>query len=506
MDIQTRDGIMLRGVPEGTPDEEIKARIEQIRGGQTSRQPESAPPPTDTAVGLNALNKGLAGVPDAVLNAPQNVINLAKAGYGTAATAMGRPDLAPDITPPPSYAHRAMESMGFIKPENEPQGAKQRIIDTAAQGAGGMAGAPADSVRKAITNVLMGITGGGAGGVTKEVTGSEPLALTASMLTPLAPAAGARMVAGKPLPMNEVKAKTLAEGRDADYAIPGSETNSGWINRRIEDFAGKAALKQQATVNNQANTNKLMAEELGLPADTGITPRVLDAYRQDVSGPYREVAALSSAAAKNLDKLKDVRAESTLHWQDYRRNQRVDSIKSAKALDAQAEMIENELENIAARRGRPELIDELREARVKVAKSWDVQRNLNKGSGDVSAPGLGDLLDREKPLSGRMKVTAAMAEAFPRYMAEGPSTPPADVSGGKPYASGVAGGAGFLVGGPAGAAVGASIPYLSNPLRSMALSPGYQKMLANSGKNPTEAEIRALLLARAIAERNGAQQ
>lgn len=31
MDIQTKDGILLRGIPEGTPDEDIKARIAQIR-------------------------------------------------------------------------------------------------------------------------------------------------------------------------------------------------------------------------------------------------------------------------------------------------------------------------------------------------------------------------------------------------------------------------------------------------------------------------------------------
>lgn len=32
MDIQTKDGILLRGIPEGTPEEEIKARIQRIRG------------------------------------------------------------------------------------------------------------------------------------------------------------------------------------------------------------------------------------------------------------------------------------------------------------------------------------------------------------------------------------------------------------------------------------------------------------------------------------------
>lgn len=38
MDIQTKDGILLRGIPDGTPDEAIKARIAQIRAGQGGTQ------------------------------------------------------------------------------------------------------------------------------------------------------------------------------------------------------------------------------------------------------------------------------------------------------------------------------------------------------------------------------------------------------------------------------------------------------------------------------------
>lgn len=43
MDIQTKDGILLRGIPDGTPDEAIKARIAQIRSGAPKQ---SFQPPT----------------------------------------------------------------------------------------------------------------------------------------------------------------------------------------------------------------------------------------------------------------------------------------------------------------------------------------------------------------------------------------------------------------------------------------------------------------------------
>lgn len=42
MDIQTKDGILLRNIPDGTPDEAIKARIAQIRSGA---QPKPSPMP-----------------------------------------------------------------------------------------------------------------------------------------------------------------------------------------------------------------------------------------------------------------------------------------------------------------------------------------------------------------------------------------------------------------------------------------------------------------------------
>jgi hypothetical protein len=43
MDIQTKDGILLRGIPDGTPDEVIKARIEKIRAESATERTQSKP-------------------------------------------------------------------------------------------------------------------------------------------------------------------------------------------------------------------------------------------------------------------------------------------------------------------------------------------------------------------------------------------------------------------------------------------------------------------------------
>ena len=56
--------------------------------------------PSWASVVGSAPYKAIAGTADVLLNAPQNIANLAKMGYGTAVTAMGRPDLAPEVTAP----------------------------------------------------------------------------------------------------------------------------------------------------------------------------------------------------------------------------------------------------------------------------------------------------------------------------------------------------------------------------------------------------------------------
>jgi hypothetical protein len=479
--------------PDGTDPAVMQATVKKVLG---------AVQPADSAVAVNAANKGLAGIPDALLNTPTNVINLGKAAFGTGAAALGRPDLAPEPSAPPNYASKAMRAMGMTSEANEPTNAKQRIIDMMMQGGMGMLVNPAKSAGGLIKNVVAGEAGGAAGGATKELTGSDALATTAALLTPLAPAAANRAIVGVPRPMNAVKAKTLADSREAGYVIPGSETNTGFVNRRLEDFGGKAAIKQEADLRNQRTTDRLAVEELGLPKDTAITPGTLRAFREDVAEPYREVASLSPVAASALDRLKQARADATAHYKHYDRQADPEALAKAKQFSEQADMLETALEKIASRAKKPELIEQLRDARQKIAKSYDIERALNKGDASVSATDVGHMLDKGKPLSGSLGTIGRFAEAFPRYATEGAKVPPPDVSKTNAVAAAMLGTAGFTAGGPWGLAA-AGIPYLSNPTRSMLLSKPYQRMLTESGKKPTEAAMRALMLARIIAEREG---
>ncbi len=60
MDIQTKDGILLRGIPDGTPDDVIKARINDIRAGKQSQAAvQNAAPQQSSALRLQNANTEL---------------------------------------------------------------------------------------------------------------------------------------------------------------------------------------------------------------------------------------------------------------------------------------------------------------------------------------------------------------------------------------------------------------------------------------------------------------
>lgn len=458
--------------------------------------------PGDLSVAVNSINKGLAGIPDTLLNLPTNVINLGKAAVGVPMIAMGRPDLAPEPSAPPNLANRGMKALGLINDANDPANARQRVIDAMMQGGAGMLVNPAKGGADVLKNVAMGVAGGGVGGATQEATGSEAAAIAASALTPLAPSAAMRAVVGKPRAMNDVKRQTLVDAEAKGYKVPISETNDSFVNNRLESVAGKAALKQDLQLKNQGVTNELAAQELGLPKGTAITVSELDKFRAANSQPYRDIADLSPASAKNLEKLKEARAEASSYYKFYDRTADPKALKEAKAFDAQAKVIETELEKVAARRGQPDLVDQLREARQKIAKSYDIERALNKGAGEVSAPALGTAFDKGKPLSGNLKTIGAFDEAFPQYTGEGVRVPTPGVSKSEAIVSALMGMGGTAAFGPEGAAA-AAIPLASHGARRLITSDAYRNMMRKPAPGMTKDDVlQSILLARAIAERN----
>lgn len=423
---------------------------------------------SNTAVLANALWKGAAAVPDMVLNTPQNVVNLGRAAYGSAATAFGRPDLAPEINPTADIVRKGAESVGLINPKIVPQGGFQQGIDLLGQGAVGGALTGGGGLARTMAGVLMGATSAGAAGATQEATGSPELAVMAGMLP------GARAAFSNPSKsaalksQNSFKDETWALAQKEGYVTPPSAINPTWVGNRIEGIGGKAAIGQDAALRNQPVTNKIARREAGLAENEPITEGTLSAARATMAAPYREVASLNPLAASALEKLQQTRVDAKVFWNHYNRSGDPASLKEAQRLDKNAQMYETAIDKIASRQGSPDLLNQLRDARVRLAKNHEVDRALNVGTGDVDAKVLGRMLDKGKPLTDGLATIGRFANAFPSVSRDAANVPPPGISKLEGLTSLGLGGAGLYAGvGFAPAAIPLVAPHVA---RSLALS------------------------------------
>lgn len=460
--------------PDDMSDDQIVAAIQRNT---------AQPAPNTGMMAANSANKGIAAVPDAILNTPNRILNLGKAAFGTAATAFGRPDLAPEVSEDPNLVRKLFDKVGFTKPELEPQTAKQRVLDTAVQGAVSGAMSPANGVRQAATNILLGGGSGAAAGATKEATGSDTAALAAGMLA--VPGGVAAVNSGKNKlaatalrkQQNAVRDQTIADARSAGYVLSPSETNPSTMNHALEGIAGKLSTRQLASQRNQEVTNNLARESVGVPEGTALSPALMqqlrrDAYRQgyapvesagvirpgrlyrqaldDIEAKYTGAAnsfpeAVSDEVRRMVEALRVPKfdAGDAVKMTQILRDNAGKSFASGdkglgKAQREAAAAIEDQIERGLTGQGKAgaALLDNFRSARTHMAKTHTIEDALHDSTGNVQASKLAAALRKGKPLSDGLKTAAMTADAFPKNMQSPemmgavPGISPLDVFGG----------------------------------------------------------------------------
>ncbi len=356
-----------------------------------------------------------------------------------------------------------------------------------------------------------GATGGGiatraaggaiAGGASSGVLNPEDALLGASI-------GGAIPVVGAGLskvfgaaPQTDDLAKAIATAREAGYVIPPTQANASFLNRAIEGTAGKLTTAQNASAKNQLVTNKLAAKSLGLADDVQITPEILDEVRSTAGKAYDALASLpikegsrasslmNAPAIAKIDPkqmvydLRVARNNSTAYYKNYERTADPEALTKAKDFKSEATRIENALENYAKSIGHSDLVPELRNARQLIAKTYTVEKALNKTTGSVNAQKLAAELDKGKPLSGELKQAAEFAQRFKtaskpiESMGSLPQVSPLD------FYAGIAGiGASQALDNPKYAALAAIRP----SMRALALSPVIQNRLIQQPKSVNE--------------------
>lgn len=452
------------------------------------------PVPSIGQVAANAVPKGLANL----LNTPISIANLIAMGIASLPYAghfQGLQDLAQEPELKTNTPQDVLTQAGLIDPANNPQTGPQRIVDTAIQSAINAAAVPGGGVMGAVRGAAVGAISGGAAQTTKELTGSDLLAIVVGVATPLV----LRKLASsdKEVIIPETQKMTLKDAQSSGYVVEPSAVRTP--TSKLETVAGKASIAQEAATRNQSVTNQLAAKELGLPPETPLSPALLDALKQKAAIPYQEVEALRASttdlpwfpryhSTSLLEELKQARQDATALYKSYYARPDQGVLTAAKAAESTAKSIERDIEMIATAAGKPELLERLKAARMLYAKINDVEKALNVGSGNVSAPIIGRMLDKGAPLSGNLRVIGRFAQAFPRVAREIESVPPSGVSGTDAAGAAVLSIEGAAAAGNPAGAVAGGLPLLRGPARNKVLSEAYQSGLMREPPPPASVE------------------
>jgi hypothetical protein len=417
------------------------------------------------------LVSSLAGLP---VDTVENAINLGAAGIGSIANAAGRPDLAPGLLQGSFGGSESLQR--GMRALAEKTGVRELNPDNPTPKSG-LGTAQYDFVARG--GILPGGALSAAGSMLAEKIGGPAWAGVGAMAPSAATMAYNEARApslARQQAQNTVRDQTLQKAQDEGLKVIPSHVNPGMVGNAAESLAGKAALRQRTTLENQGTIDAIARREIGLPENAPLNMQTLEARRAQLGTPYSELAAVSPNASYFLRELRDARQKATAFWKEYEVQKTVSSLENYKALDAKSKAMEMKLEAEAAKVGKPELVPAMREARQAIAKTWDVERALNLGDGTIDAHVLGRLYDRGAPLSGGLETIAKFAQGPGRQVtgqAAAQGTP--GVSKLSWPTAGILGAAGASLG-PVGAAIGAAAPFVAPPAaRSMLLSDIYQR-------------------------------
>jgi hypothetical protein len=345
-------------------------------------------------------------------------------------------------------------------------------IRTAGMSAGGATG-----VANPLLRVAGGaITGGASAGLVDPEQAGMGAAIGGAAPIALKAAGSAGNAIGRVLRGPEQSAdvaQAVQAARSAGYVIPPTQARPTLGNRLLEGFSGKITTAQNASAQNQAVTNSKAATALGLPADAKITPDALKAVRDQAGRAYDAIGATGAvqpgqAYADALDKIAAPFIKTAQSFPNAKPSPVLDLVESLKSptFDASAAVekikqlrsaaddafragspgatdlarasrsaataLEDALEAHLQQTGQSQLLQQFRDGRQLIAKTYSVEKALNPSTGTVDARKLAAQLQKGKPLSGDLKDAAEFAGRFPKaaqtieQMGSLPQTSPLD--------------------------------------------------------------------------------
>lgn len=256
---------------------------------------------------------------------------------------------------------------------------------------------------------------------------------------------------------NAVKDDAIAEARGLGYKTIPSVSNGSMLGRIVEGASGTAKAKQLFSVQNQELTDSFVRKAFSLPEAAPISKETMQAVRTEAVqagyDPIRQIPRMSvdqtfkndiralTSRADNASKdfgavvASDVKplADQLNKVKSFTGDSAVDAVavlrEKASDLYAQgnktlgsayrkaSEAIEAQIERgLANKQGAP-LIKDFRDARARIAQTFDVEKALREGQGHVDAVALGRIWAKNpKRMSGEIAQIGKAAAAMPDVM------------------------------------------------------------------------------------------
>ena len=245
----------------------------------------------------------------------------------------------------------------------------------------------------------------------------------------------------------------VQSARAAGYVIPPTQARPTLVNRALEGFAGKLTTAQNASARNQPITNALAQKAIGA-AD--LTEAGIAQVRANANAAYDalgqvgafqadarfaqaldQAGATSAAMRANFPELVNSKVDDLISGLKSRptfdaqptieaiKQFRADAATNKAALDPAAKAmgraqnkIAGALEDLIERNlqanGNAGLLDSYRTARQTLAKTYDVEKALNRATGNVDGNKLAQMMQKGKPMTGDLRAIAEFAARFPK--------------------------------------------------------------------------------------------
>jgi hypothetical protein len=268
-----------------------------------------------------------------------------------------------------------------------------------------------------------------------------------------------------------VAEQTASDVINAGFSLPPGQTNPTIINKAISMISDNPALLEKLGGQNEAVVQRLVKQSLGLPEDAHLTPDTLNQIRADAGKAYEDLKnastniTTSGQAKLPIKNIPDQDFKDSIRGltDDYKNAMRefpelftnmkgavklqqtllqksnmstdavVELVKKLRsdatdylkkyddpgarglgmANKAAANALDDLLDRTMTKNQQPDLVSNYRQARQKIAQSYNIEDALNPDLGTVDAKKFADI-SKGIPLTGHLKAVSQMGTAFPK--------------------------------------------------------------------------------------------